>query len=261
MEITGTLTQLKEFFEEWHSSDDDKFDTLHARLKQEINNIKSTANNNNAVLSENILALANLISHKLDGNQENITNLNSLNNITNKTEAQSSSFNLKDFNIRINALEGLPSIIGQNTSTNNKTIFQRLHDLEVSNLSTTNIDERILNFFKGKNIQSGDNLNADTYRTPGIYKCVNESIAASLTNCPVRIAFNLAVVEHEDRSVRQILTEYNNNEIWTRNYRNRTQNWSNWSKLYGTHNTTPFQMEVEFSNSTKTYTILATEIE
>lgn len=259
MEITGTLTQLKQYFEEWHSSNDNKFDTLHKRLIERIDDMQENAQYGNEALAGKVLTLANLISKKLDGSNVQISSLNDITNITNKIEATDSNINFKAFNNRLNNLELLTSIIGRDTSGNTKTIIERIKELELSNLSAANIDERIGLALRGTDIKSRDDLN--TYKTPGIFKCATYNIATSLNNCPVNVAFNLIVLEHEDKSCRQIITEYEGNDIWVRNYKNRNTTWTNWTKLYGEHNTTPFQMQVEFSQSTKTYTILATKIE
>ena len=259
MEITGTLTQLKQYFEEWHSSNTNKFDTLHQRLIDRIDNIQNNAQNNNDVLSGKILTLANLISKKLDGSETQISNLNDITNITNKIEATDSTINFKNINNRLSNIEVLTGIIGTDTSGDTRKILDRIKTLETNSLSATNIDDRINIAFKGKDIKSRDDLNS--YKTPGIFKCATYNIATSLTNCPINVAFNLVVLEHEDRSCRQIITEYEGNGIWIRNYKNRSETWSNWTELYGEHNTTPFQMQVEFSQSTKTYTVLATKIE
>lgn len=262
MNITGTLTQLKQFFEEWHSSDDNKFITLHQRLIDRMDTIEANKDLNTEMFTNNLLSIANLISNKLDGDATQITDITQLSTITSKNEAKNNTINLKNFNNRLSNLETLPSIIGTDTSSN-KTIVQRLQFLENTNQSEANIDSRvnigINNFIKGANIQSNDSLN--NYVTPGVYKSITDNISSSLTNCPTKKSFNLIVLEHENNSVRQIISEYSSNDIWVRNYQNRTTSWSEWSKLYGTHNTIPFQMQIEFENSTKNYTILATDIQ
>lgn len=260
MHITGTMTQMETYFEEWHEED---FATLHSSLFNRIDAIESDKDTNIDNFKRKLLTLANLISFKLDGDVTQITNLENLNNITNKTEATAASINLKNFNEKLTQHNGLittlQNLIGTNTTNNNNSIFSRLASLENSNLSTSNIDERISNFFEGTIIPTNSDLN--TYKTPGIYKCIDDSVANGLRNKPINKAFSLIVLRHKNNSVRQIINEYDNNNIWVRNYRNVEQNWSDWTKLYGEHNTYTFPMEVEFSNSTKTYTIIATDIQ
>ena len=261
MHITGTMTQMETYFEEWHT---DEFATLHASLITRIDKIESDKQTETDRLKEKFLTLANLISVKLDGNDTQIGSIDNINNITSKIEAYTNSINLKDFNSRItanyNEIARIAGLIGTNTTNNNNSIFARLLSLENSNLSTANIDERIDNYFEKNEILSGDNLN--TYTKPGIYRCKLDSIASNLTNSATNKAFSLVVLRHSDNSVRQIVNENdNNNNIWTRNYNNVQQSWSNWTKLYGEHNTFTFPMEVEFSDSTKTYTIVATNVQ
>lgn len=261
MHITGTMTQMETYFEEWHTDD---FATLHASLLTKIDKIESDKQSETNDLKNKLLTLANLISVKLDGNNTQISNINNINSITNKLEAYTNSINLKDFNSRItannNEITRIANLIGTNTTNNNNSIFARLLNLEQSNLSTTNIDERIDNYFEKNEILSGDDLN--TYTKPGIYRCKLDSIASNVNHCATNKAFSLVVLRHSDNSVRQIINENdNNNNIWVRNYNNVQQSWSNWTKLYGEHNTFTFPMEVEFSDSTKTYTIVATNIQ
>lgn len=261
MHITGTMTEMETYFEQWHTDD---FATLHASLLTKIDKIESDKQSETNDLKNKLLTLANLISVKLDGNDTQISSINNINSITNKLEAYTNSINLKDFNNRITAnndeITRIASLIGTNTTNNNSSIFARLLNLEQSNLSTTNIDERVDNYFEKNEILSGDDLN--TYTKPGIYRCKLDSIANNVNHRATNTAFSLVVLRHSDNSVRQIINENNNNNnIWIRNYNNVQQSWSNWTKLYGEHNTFTFPMKVEFSDSIKTYTIVATNIQ
>lgn len=261
MHITGTMTQMETYFEQWHTDD---FATLHASLLTKIDKIESDKQSETNDLKNKLLTLANLISFKLDGDNTQINSIDNINNITSKDEAHAQSINLKDFNNRIeanyNEIIRIASLIESNASNNYNGILSRLTSLENSNLSTENIDDRINNYFEKNEILSGDDLN--TYTKPGIYRCKLDSIASNVNHCATNTAFSLVVLRHSDNSVRQIINENdNNNNIWVRNYNNVQQSWSNWTKLYGEHNTFTFPMKVEFSNSTKTYTIIATDIQ
>lgn len=253
MQITGTLTQLKQYFEKWHT---DKFATLHRLLYQELERIEDKSDNDNDYLTGKVLVLANLISKKLDGNTTQITNLDNLNQITSKQEATDNSINFKSLNSRLNTLspiiEAIQSKIGIDASGSNKTILERISDLESSTLSNVNVNNLIQSFFNGKTIATNDNL--DTYKTAGVYKCDNTT--ALTIQCPVQKGFHLTVLPHANNSVRQFFMLAENNRIWTRNYYNNTESWSNWTELYGEHNTSLIQMEVEFSDSTRTYTFI-----
>ena len=83
-------------------------------------------------------------------------------------------------------------------------------------------------------ISSNQNLN--NYKTPGEYYCNDNTVAASLSNCPVTIAFHLSVIQHA--GVRQILKAYATNNVRTyeRNYYNNS--WSTWYLTYTTETLT-----------------------
>ena len=261
MHITGTMTQMETYFDEWHTED---FIASHSNLITRINNIEANQSDKNNNFSDAILKLANLISNKLDNDSTQITSIDNINSITSKNEAKPGEINLKRFNSKItensNNINNLIKIIGVNTGNNNDSIFERIESLENSTPSTENIDNRVQNFFNGNEIPTNSDLN--TYKTPGIYRCKDDTIAKNLQNRAIDKAFNLIVLRHKDNSVRQIINEYENNNIWIRNYQNVEQKWTNWTKLYGEHNTFTFPMEVQFSEKgTKTYTIIATDIQ
>ena len=258
MEITETLDDLGKKFERWHT---DKYNTLHYNTIQSIESLANTTIEETDLIKLKILDIANLISVKLDGNRTNITNINDINTILNKIEATSDSINLKDFNTRLNEIQTLKTLIGNNTSPSNASIFERLATLESANLSTENVNNQIFSFFTGTDIVANDDLN--DFKTAGVFKCPSNATVRTLSNCPTENAFNLIVLEHASNSVRQILCTHNTsgdvNKIWTRNYYNYETSWSNWTEIYGEHNTTKLEMNVEFSNgTTKTYTILTT---
>ena len=272
MEITGTLARIETYFEEWHRK---KYNELHQSTIQSIEALMQNSVDN--IARQKILDLANLISKKLDGDATQITNINDISNILSKVEATNNSINLKAINQRLTALDaaniGLVSQIlnklGTDTTNGSQTIYQRLKSLESTSLSTTNVSnliaDAISQSFQGNNIANNDDLN--TYQTPGIYKCQLNATAATLKcgteNSPFVKAFNLIVLKDADKGVRQIVSLYNTHDIYIRYYyQSFNPQWSEWKKLYGEHNTQPFDMEVEFSSdgSKKVYTVLATEI-
>lgn len=273
MEITGTLARIETYFEEWHRK---KYNELHQSTIQSIETLMANSTDN--IARQKILDLANLISKKLDGNATQITNINDISNILSKVEATNNSINLKAINQRLTALDaantGLVSQIlnklGTDTTNGSQTIYQRLKSLESTSLSTTNVNNLIATAisqaFNGNNILANEDLN--NYTTPGIYKCPSDTTVRTLTHCPTNYAFNLIVLrETNQNAVRQILSIYNHssnaNNIWVRNYyAPASVQWSEWTELYGEHNTQSFDMEVEFSSdgSKKVYTVLATEI-
>lgn len=79
-------------------------------------------------------------------------------------------------------------------------------------------------------ISSNQNLN--NYKTPGEYYCDSNSVAATLSNCPVTIAFHLSIIQHA--GIRQILKTYATNNVRTyeRNFYNNA--WSTWYLTYTT---------------------------
>ena len=259
MEITTTLNNLSKNFEEWHEK---KYNALHSRTIQQIEQLSSSNDEEISNVTSKLLDVINLFAIKLDGNSSNITSLNDINILLNKTEATNNSINFKTFNEGMQQLQQLKNLVGNNTSASNSTIFERLTNLENSNLSTSNVNNLIQSAFKGQTIEAQSNLN--NFLTPGIYKCTTNNTAQTLTNSPTTLAFNLIVLEHAQDSVRQILiindTNDNGNKIFTRNYYDYMSNWSNWTQIYGEHNTTKLAMEVEFSDGThKTYNILTTQ--
>ena len=79
-------------------------------------------------------------------------------------------------------------------------------------------------------ISSNQDLN--NYKTPGEYYCDSNSVAATLYNCPVTIAFHLSIIQHA--GIRQILKTYATNNVRTyeRNFYKNT--WSIWYLTYTT---------------------------
>lgn len=270
MEITGTLARIETYFEEWHRK---KYASLHQSTAEAINAIRERVDNKDRP----ILDLANLLSKKLDGDSTQITDIDDISNILSKNEATNNAINFKTINQRLTALDAqntglvqqILNKLGTDTTSGSQTIFQRLKSLENTSLSTTNVSnlitEGIQQAFNGNDIQKNDSLNDEKYRVPGIYKCELNATAVTLATdtCPTTKAFNLVVLKTANKGVRQIISTYDSNDLWIRNYyQTYDPQWSAWTKLYGTHNTQSFDMEIEFSSdgSKKVYTLLATEV-
>lgn len=112
---------------------------------------------------------------------------------------------------------------------------------------------------------SDDSKNLNYYKTPGLYRSKDAANTSNLLNVPDganRSAFNLVVLLHMNNSAKQILlTSENNangNRIYMRNYLHSAGQWSEWYELYGDHNLSPLQMQIEWSDGSTptTYTLL-----
>lgn len=77
-------------------------------------------------------------------------------------------------------------------------------------------------------ISSNQDLN--NYKTVGEYYCSTNTVAATLSNCPVTIAFHLSIIQHA--GIRQIIKTYATNNVRTyeRNFYNNA--WSPWYLTY-----------------------------
>ena len=136
------------------------------------------------------------------------------------------------------------------------------------------------NFLIQQDIQASENLN--NYQHTGIYRCLGNGISQTLQNKPsgLNTPFILIVLStfgnSDDKRVdktyiiRQILlnvydgdtnqTQSDGFKIYSRFYSQPTNQWSNWSEMYGTHNTAPISMNVEFSSGTKKEYVLLTKL-
>lgn len=97
--------------------------------------------------------------------------------------------------------------------------------------SNGNVDVTNLKIQK---ITSAVDLN--TYKTPGLWDCDNNGIAATCTNCPTQFAFYLEVIRFNNtRGVRQIVTSYkpDANSMFIRTYYKdtRTETWGPWKEI------------------------------
>lgn len=97
--------------------------------------------------------------------------------------------------------------------------------------SNGNVDVTNLKIQK---ITSAVDLN--TYKTPGLWDCDNNGIAATCTNCPTQFAFYLEVIRFNNtRGVRQIVTSYkpDANSMFIRTYYKDTgtETWGPWREI------------------------------
>ena len=97
--------------------------------------------------------------------------------------------------------------------------------------SNGNVDVTNLKIQK---ITSAVDLN--TYKTPGLWDCDNNGIAATCTNCPTQFAFYLEVIRFNNtRGVRQIVTSYkpDANSMFIRTYYKDTgtETWGPWKEI------------------------------
>lgn len=79
-------------------------------------------------------------------------------------------------------------------------------------------------------------VDLNTYKTPGLWDCDNNGIAATCTNCPTQFAFYLEVIRFNNtRGVRQIVTSYkpDANSMFIRTYYKdtRTETWGPWKEI------------------------------
>lgn len=69
----------------------------------------------------------------------------------------------------------------------------------------------------GTRIPSGADMLADTYRVPGNYACIDNTIASTLKNCPISKAFILKVdLSTGNAYPRQTFLKFNNGKVFTR---------------------------------------------
>ena len=270
MGITLTLAELKKYFKIWH---EDNFNEFHRtaimNLIDEylVSHGFVTKINTIANIQTGIINVAKFLSKSINGSS-NLTNSSSI------SDAISELSNI-DVNLSIINLKALNTKIDNNNNTltnliNNKADKQTVEN-EIQNIKALSgaIPKQLL----VQDIPSGADLN--NYTTPGLYRSATADNTSSLKHKPQgvdSIPFGLAVIPQATNGIRQILlagdiTENNNigNRIYMRNYL-QSMGWNNnstnngWYELYGTHNTTPLQMKIEWSEEagggSSVYTLL-----
>lgn len=257
--ITLTLAELKEYFRIWHEN---HFNDLHkSQMMDFINSylnkegLLSTITDIND-LQKSIVKLIRYMIKIIDGGTNSALSDSSsisaaINELNTKASINFASINLLNLNSRITSNSEAINTI--NNNINKKADISYVD--EITGAKPKQLQEQ--------DISSNSDLNE--YIAPGLYKSKTSSITQTLQNIPpsnsnskIKDAFVLMVIPHFDFSVRQILLtgEKNNNgnKIYTRNYHS---GWSDWYELYGEHNLTPLQMQVEWENGGSTvYTLL-----
>ena len=251
MSITSTLSELKDLFISWHKNE---YDILHKEKTETLiqEKMEEADVSDIGIIKNKIITVAKNLSLRLDGETSNITDINQIDNEFTSKNNEIGNLNLKALDSRITA---------NSTSINNLNTnkVDKAYVTEVVNEAMTDVgSNHTHNQINTQEIASNTDLN--TITTAGIYRCKTSAIANTLQNNPYTgAAFNLVTLLTQDGGIRQLFLVGNasndGNKIYTRNYAN--SKWSEWYELYGTHNTSTFQMEVEFSNGSKsTYTIL-----
>lgn len=256
MGISLTLAELKEYFKIWHNNNNN-FDDLHNNKFETYisnylsrNGILDKINIVNSVKT-GIVQVAMIISKSVDGSTS-LTPSSSLSDAIN--EINNKNINFNDINLK----KLYNTYIQTHTSQieelkNNKADKTYVNDL-VSNIeSDLGITPTSIAI---QNMPVNNQTNLNTYKTIGIYKSKDAATTQTLSNKPASVegtAFDLIVLQHMDNGYRQLLLTSNNdgsgNSIYTRNYLSSNDQWSEWYEFYGTHNTSPLQMKIEWSES------------
>lgn len=262
--ITLTLGELKEYFKIWHEN---KFNDLHTTKVQEIiSNYLNTHNITNKVniiddIRTNIISSIKVVSKIINGRSD-LEDSSTLNDAI--TELNGKYKNFIENNNKYNNLASISKALrDHDTSISEKATIGYVND----QISEVNDNLGVI----PKQIQTQDipvvgfGTDLNNYTTPGLY--YNKNSSTDLQNVPSEARgsnFVLVVLQHTDDGARQLLLtpEASNigNNIFTRNYTNSS--WSGgekWDKLYGSHNTQPLQMKIEWSdvpNTSTTYTLL-----
>lgn len=266
MGISLTLSELKQFFETWHTNN---FNKLHeADIINTINNYfdekgLSTKINKITDLQSSIINVIKYVSKSINGVSgisESSTLKSALNELSNKN-VDLSTINLVNLNTKIN--QNNNNITTQlNKKADAETVNNRLSQLESSSGA-------VPKQLQVQDISNNSDLN--NYKTPGLYKSATSETTSTLKHKPTSLPdapFTLAVIPHMASSVKHILIVGNitddGNRIYMRNYLSSENSWgktenNGWYELYGDHNTKPLQMKIEWSDENlpnTTYTLL-----
>ena len=265
MGISLSLAQLKEYFQVWHQNN---FDALHnTKLETYITDYLSRHQISDKInsidnIKTSIVNIAKFLSKSIDGDSD-LTNSSTLTNAI--TELSNKNINFSDIN-----LKQLSDIINQHDGRLDSLLENKADKDYVLGLIAT-VESRLgitPEQIATQDIPAKDyGYDLNNYTTPGLYRSKDSSVTQnvqSLPNGASNQGFSLVVLQHMENSVRQILltpeNSANGNAIYTRNYVHSQSSggqWSEWYELYGTHNTTPLQMKVEWSEGgSTTYTLL-----
>ena len=268
MGITTTLEQLGSRFAEWHT--DTRAGNIHTAIYNEIDNLTSMINGQTSDINSENTKIIQALNKIIKGQSTGYT-LNNIPTTPNLTLLQNQINS-------INAFISYQDIYGTEANTLKDYI-----DNEIQRVNTVDLKKNeIINNFLIQNDITQQNANLNDYKYHGLYRCLTQNIAQTLQNIPTGLntPFILLVLSayqttddtraNKDGIVRQVLlqiydgganqTTTNGYKIYSRYYAKSNNQWSNWSELYGTHNTQPVSMNVEFSTGTTQEYILLTKL-
>ena len=264
MAITVTLDKIKEKFDEWHNGSSN-YDKIHKATNDRLAAVESNTSEND----ENINVINKQLIKLINGSAS------SSNNEVDSAYSNNGSVNFKTLKDDISIIKKQLGITNASTTVSDLITNMIAPLKEQVNQIDTNPSHHYHEYIMQQEISTGADLN--NYTRSGIYRCTDASYMQQMTNHPVDVKytpFYLIVLSgydwddtnytatEDDYIVRQIfLGAYGDNTygdvIFTRNYFKATGTWSEWSELYGTHNTERTQMSVEFSSgATKNYILL-----
>lgn len=267
MGITTTLEQLGSRFAEWHT--DTRPGGLHSAIYDEIDNLTSMINGQSTNINSENTKIVTAINRIING-RNNDYNINNIPISPNLASLQNQINNINSF------------ISYQDISLHNNSIKDYIDTIVHDHDSGSVYYDDILNNFLIQDDITTQNDDLNNYKYNGLYRCLTAGIAQTLQNAPsdLNTPFILIVLsayqsddderENKDAIVRQILlriydggnnqTATNGQRIYSRYYAKANNQWSSWSELYGTHNTKPVSMNVEFSTGTQQEYILLTKL-
>lgn len=256
MKIEVTLTELKTYFETWHKNISHK-DKIKETIDEYLNEIKDSNNisfrdkiESVTGLTESIITILKTLL-LIEGNADDISSLTSLSDLKNRVDALKNSLtvnNLKKLSDRISELD--------RNKPNYSYVDGKIEAIQgltgvkpITKLASQLIPVQEL----------GNDLN--NYSIPGIYRRDKADVTVVHGPNIGAVPFTLVVIEtvqqsvndKERYSVRQLLllnsSSEEGNRIFSRNYTLSNNTWGAWTELYGTHNTRPLQMKVEWEES------------
>jgi hypothetical protein len=248
MGITTTLSKLYDKFYEWHIN---KYAELHESTENKINNINRDISSDITNVNNKIVKVAEKLILRTNGTSPEV-NIDNISDVLN--DNISNNINLVQLNDNINA----------NTREINNIKNYAIDETYVAEEISSAMSDVGSNHYhysiRTKDIKSGDNLNE--YKETGIYRCTDGSTTQNITNIPsgmtlapffmtVFSAYNSTGVD-ASIVVQTIYLAYGDvgeKKIYTRNWYNNGHEWSNWSELYGTHNTSVHEMTVNFADN------------
>ena len=114
-EITGTLTQLKNEFKDWHNKDEEQFNNLHTLLVSRMNTLETNRQSDTQSINNNFFKIATLFSAILNGSTSEVNDETTFLNIIKSTP----SINLQQINQRLTKLDSTSAPLGDVTLLKN----------------------------------------------------------------------------------------------------------------------------------------------